>query len=572
MSGLTNRVKRGSRGSATLLEAANRILRLLGVSSTKRGKQPSPKSKINDRASSELRAPIAAAETIVETPIKMQAAPAPAPATPAPASAAPVAPASSPAPSQAQKPTKRTAKDYIFGKLIGEGCYSTVFLAKDIHSGKEYAIKVCEKLHIIRKKKREYIKREKDALNMLFNVPHGFVKLYCTFQDEERLYFVLSFAKNGELLSYINQVGSFELNVAKFYAAELLMALEKMHAKGIIHRDLKPENILLDENMHLQIADFGTAKILEPEEIRASPNNADNDAQNERSRKISFVGTPQYVSPELLHDCVDTRASDLWALGCIIYQMISGLPPFRAATEFLTFQKILKMDFEFPEGFPADAKDLVEKLLVLDHTKRLGANDKGETYDSIRNHPFFAGIDWDSVWEQTPPTISPYLPGGSFEEEYNVPDHLEPGLGNKQLVRLWEFDLSTSKGILNISPEEKRRRLEVQSRESKWHQFVDGELILKQGLVDKRKGLFPRRRMLLLTTGPRLFYVDPANMVLKGEIPWSPELRVEAKNFRIFLVHTPNRTYYLEDPDSYALEWASVIDEVRIGTYGRDTT
>lgn len=93
-------------------------------------------------------------------------------------------------------------------------------------------------------------------------------------------------------------------------------------------------------------------------------------------------------------------------------------------------------------------------------------------------------------------------------------------------------------GILNISPDEKRRRLEVQERESKWHQFVNGELILKQGLVDKRKGLFARRRMLLLTTGPRLFYVDPVNMVLKGEIPWSSELRVEAKNFRIFLVHT----------------------------------
>lgn len=93
-------------------------------------------------------------------------------------------------------------------------------------------------------------------------------------------------------------------------------------------------------------------------------------------------------------------------------------------------------------------------------------------------------------------------------------------------------------GILSISPEERRRRLEAQARENKWHQFVDGELILKQGLVDKRKGLFARRRMLLLTTGPRLFYVDPVNMVLKGEIPWSPELRVEAKNFRIFLVHT----------------------------------
>ncbi|KAL4703288.1 hypothetical protein ACJJTC_015420 [Scirpophaga incertulas] len=564
MSGLTIRVKRGSRGSATLLEAANRILRILGVSSSKRGKQSSPKSKSNDRATNEVRAPIATAESVVESPIKMQASPA--------ATAPGSTPTSSPA-SQSYKPTKRTAKDYIFGKLIGDGMFSTVFLAKDIHSGKEYAIKVCEKRHIIRKKKMEYIKREKDALNMLFKVPHGFVKLYCTFQDAERLYFVLSYAKNGELLSYINKVGSFELNVAKFYAAELLLALEKMHAKGIIHRDLKPENILLDENMHLQIADFGTAKIMDPEEIKAAPIvQEDDQTRNERARKISFVGTPQYVSPELLRNCVDTRTSDLWALGCIIYQMISGLPPFRAATEFLTFQKILKMDYEFPEGFPADAKDLVEKLLILDHSKRIGANDRGDIYESIRNHPFFDGIDWNTIWSQTPPTISPYLPGGSFEEEYNVPDHLEPGLGNNQLVRLWEFDLSTSQGILDISPEEKRRRLEIQARENKWHQFVDGELILKQGYVDKRKGLFPRRRMLLLTTGPRMFYVDPTNMVLKGEIPWSPELRVEAKNFRIFLVHTPNRTYYLEDPESYALEWTRVIDEVRIGTYGRDTT
>ncbi|XP_014355868.2 3-phosphoinositide-dependent protein kinase 1 isoform X1 [Papilio machaon] len=572
MSGLTVRVKRGSRGSATLLEAANRILRLLGVNSAKRGKQPSPKSKPNGRAGSEVRAPIAASESATESPVKMQAsqtAAAPAPARP-----------SAPAPSHPYRPTKRTAKDYIFGKLIGEGCYSTVFLAKDIHTGKEYAIKVCEKLHIIRHKKREYIEREKEALNKLFKAPHGFVKLYCTFQDDERLYFVLSYAKNGELLSYINKVGSFELNVAKFYAAELLLALERMHAEGIIHRDLKPENILLDENMHLQITDFGTAKILPPEEIRSNapctvPAESDDDSsdKNDRSRKISFVGTAQYVSPDLLQNRVNTRASDLWAFGCIVYQMISGLPPFRAAAEFLTFQKILKMDYDFPEGFPADAKDLVEKLLVLDHTKRLGADDKA-TYESIRNHPFFEGIDWDNIWEQTPPTISPYLPGGSFEaaEEYTVPDHLEPGLGNNQLVRLWEFDLSTSSGILNISPEERRRRLEVQARENKWHQFVGGELILKQGLVEKRKGLFARRRMLLLTTGPRLFYVDPVNMVLKGEIPWSPELRVEAKNFRIFLVHTPNRTYYLEDPESYALEWARVIDEVRIGTYGRDTT
>ncbi|XP_023936762.1 3-phosphoinositide-dependent protein kinase 1 isoform X2 [Bicyclus anynana] len=471
---------------------------------------------------------------------------------------------------------KRTAKDYIFGKMIGDGCYSTVFLAKDIHTGKEYAIKVCEKSFIIRQQKVQYIKREKDALNKLSNVPHGFVKLYCTFQDEERLYFVLSYAKNSELLKRINEVGSFEINVAKFYAAELLLALEQMHARKIIHRDLKPENILLDENMHLQIADFGTVKIMENDkkESAVSISEEEENSSNDRSRKISFVGTAQYVSPELLQHRVDTCASDLWALGCIIYQMISGLPPFRGSTDFLTFQKILKLDYEFPEGFPADAKDLVEKLLVLDHKKRLGASDleTSDTYESIRQHPFFEGIDWENIWEQTPPKISPYLPGGSFEEEYTVPDYLEPGLDKRKIVELWELDLSTSRGILNISPEEKRRRLEIQARESVWHKFVNGELILKQGLVDKRKGLFARRRMLLLTTGPRLFYVDPVNMVLKGEIPWSPDLRVEAKNFRIFLVYTPNRTYYLEDPQSYALEWERVIKEVRIGTYGRDTT
>lgn len=286
---------------------------------------------------------------------------------------------------------------------------------------------------------------------MLYNLPHGFIKLYCTFQDGDSLYFVLSYAKHGELLTHINRVGSFQLNVAKHYAAELLVALEKMHAKGIIHRDLKPENILLDEKMHLRIADFGTAKLMDPEEIRSTPREIDNEAQYERSRKISFVGTPQYVSPELLHDCVDTRSSDLWAFGCIVYQMIAGLPPFRAATEFLTFQKVLKMDYEFPEEFPADAKDLVDKILVLDHYQRLGSDDKGDTYESIRNHPFFDGIDWDNLYEETPPVICPYLPFGSaVEEEYNVPDYLEPGLGNEQLKRLWEMDIGTSKGNLNF--------------------------------------------------------------------------------------------------------------------------
>ncbi|XP_067003119.1 3-phosphoinositide-dependent protein kinase 1 isoform X2 [Anabrus simplex] len=478
-------------------------------------------------------------------------------------------------------PAKKTPKDFIFGKVIGEGSFSTVYLAKDIHTSKEYAIKVCEKRHIIREKKTEYVKREKEVLNVLSSsyktTSPFFVKLYCTFQDVDRLYFVLSYAKNGELLPYINKVGSFDIVCTRFYAAELLHALEHLHNLGIIHRDLKPENILLDERMHILVTDFGSAKILKEEPA------VKKDEQPQRQRRNSFVGTAQYVSPELLTEKSVSKSSDLWALGCIIYQMVAGLPPFMARSEYLIFQKITKLEYEFPDGFAPSARHLVEKLLVLDSSKRLGALDT-VNYPSIRAHPFFTGIEFESLHKQTPPQIYPYLPGTSENEElrshYRVPDHLEPGLDDRQLTRLLGLDLQDAdrvpeperprkkKSITDVSQEELRHRLEVQAKESKWHRFVENNLILKQGLVDKRKGLFARRRMLLLTMGPHLYYVDPVDMVLKGEIPWSPELRVEPKNFKIFFVHTPNRTYYLEDPEGYALDWCKAIEELRIHAYG----
>lgn len=493
-----------------------------------------------------------------------------------------------------------------------------VYLAKDIHTNKEYAIKVCDKRHIIREKKTEYIKREKEVLNRLGSNQSStapfFVKLFCTFQDMDRLYFVLSYAKRGELLPHINKVGSFDIECTRFYAAEILLALGHLHSLGIIHRDLKPENILLDENMHILITDFGSAKMFNDDQKES-----DEEDNAMRKRRNSFVGTAQYVSPELLTDKSASHSSDLWALGCIVYQMVAGLPPFWARSEYLIFQKILRLEYEFPDGFSTSARDLVEKLLVLDPKQRLGANDPpGEGYPSIRAHPFFRGIDFEKLSENIPPPIYPYLPGTSEHEEmrshYRVPDHLEPGLDDRQLTRLLGLELQNSStpneaaprksspepvdppvtserqrkisreknkvstaprrrniSIQELSPEDIAQRLEKQIKENQWHQFTENNLILKQGLVDKRKGLFARRRMLLLTQGPHLYYVDPVNMVLKGEIPWSPELRVEPKNFKIFFVHTPNRTYYLEDPEGYALEWCKAIEDMRISSYGVDS-
>ncbi|XP_025163195.1 3-phosphoinositide-dependent protein kinase 1 isoform X2 [Harpegnathos saltator] len=526
-----------------------------------------------------------------------------------------VPPTANPSLTTINPPThKRTPKDFIFGKVIGEGSFSTVYLAKDIHSSKEYAIKVCDKRHIIKEKKTEYVKREKEVLNMLAGAKHSFVRLFCTFQDMERLYFVLSYAKNGELLPYINKVGSFDIECTKFYSAEILRGLEYLHGLGIIHRDLKPENILLDEKMHVLITDFGSAKILkeDPETVMTHPASDDTEQEQEqycRERRGSFVGTAQYVSPELLIEKRASRASDLWALGCIVYQMVAGLPPFRSRSEYMIFQKILKLEYEIPDGFCELARSLVSQLLVLEPSGRLGAQDEhGAGYPSIRAHPFFEGVDFETLHEQTPPPIYPYLPGTSEHEElrsqYKVPDNLEPGLDDKQLTRLLglgigedtddDDDTTTETGaeqhaakpvsktaavenprrrtntdgnIADLTPEEVRKRLESQHA-SPWRKIVKDNLIVKQGFVNKRKGLFARRRMLLLTTGPHLYYVEPMSQSLKGEIPWSPELRVEPKNFKIFFVHTPNRTYYLEDPEGFALEWCKAIEEMRVHYYG----
>lgn len=130
--------------------------------------------------------------------------------------------------------------------------------------------------------------------------------------------------------------------------------------------------------------------------------------------------------------------------------MISGLPPFRGATEFLIFQKVLECKYEFPEGFDEDAKDLVQKLIRFDPLDRLGSSDDESCrYNSIRNHPFFDEITWEDLKIQTPPPIFPYLPGNGHDEELRSVFHvnydtIEPGLGSRQLKRLLEMELGTN--------------------------------------------------------------------------------------------------------------------------------
>ncbi|KAG5982620.1 hypothetical protein E4U55_001663 [Claviceps digitariae] len=307
---------------------------------------------------------------------------------------------------------KKGVRDFSFGRVLGEGSYSTVYLATDRQTLKEYAIKVLEKRHIIKEKKIKYVNIEKNTLNRLTEHP-GIVRLYYTFQDETSLYYVLDLCNGGELLGVLKRTGTFDLDCVRFYGAQILDSIDYMHSRGVIHRDLKPENVLLDDQMHVKITDFGTAKLLkDPREGldtqfiergqggKSIPSQGD---VNDNGRAASFVGTAEYVSPELLTHKSAGKPSDIWAFGCIIYQLLAGRPPFKAGSEYLTFQKIVNLDYEFPGGFPPQARDLIERCLVLDPARRL-------TIEHIKNHELFDGQSFGkALWRTKAPRLRPYV-------------------------------------------------------------------------------------------------------------------------------------------------------------------
>ncbi|KAJ2724457.1 3-phosphoinositide dependent protein kinase-1 [Coemansia sp. Benny D115] len=340
--------------------------------------------------------------------IAPQAAPAPLPKSYSEGPATMSASASAAAAKQAAR--KRTVDDFEFGRTLGEGSYSTVVEATERATGRVFAAKILDKRHIIKEKKIKYVNIERDILQALHH-PY-IVRLHYAFQDSQSLYFVIDMAANGELLTWIRKLGGLAEDVARFYLAEIILAVEYMHKERTLHRDLKPENILLGADMHILVTDFGTAKMFGKDDSEQRAN--------------SFVGTAEYVSPELLTDKSADRNSDLWAIGCIAYQLLTGRPPFKGLNEYQTFQKILKLDYSFPANMAPMARDLVERILVLDPERRLGAVQRGG-FGELKRHAFFDGFDWQSLPLRTPPKMA----AGNLQQESSRAPSAPPAIPPK---------------------------------------------------------------------------------------------------------------------------------------------
>ncbi|QLQ78362.1 hypothetical protein HG537_0A06090 [Torulaspora globosa] len=279
---------------------------------------------------------------------------------------------------------KRSPQDFVFKQELGRGSYSTVFKAIDrSDSGRVYAIKVCSKQHIIREGKVKYVTIEKNTLSLLTRARHpGIVKLHYTFHDEKNLYFVLDYAAGGELLSLLHRMGTFSEIWSRHLTCQLIDAVEFIHSQGVIHRDLKPENLLLSSDGRLMITDFGTA------------------TTSGGSQCSSFVGTAEYVCPELLlHNQCDF-SSDVWAVGCMIYQFVQGKPPFRGDNELQTFERTVALDYPWnhPNTTPKNINPLIirltRRILVIDPTLR-------PTLSEIKLDKWFETVDWynkDLLW------------------------------------------------------------------------------------------------------------------------------------------------------------------------------
>ena len=263
-------------------------------------------------------------------------------------------------------------KDYDFRETLGLGSFGRVKLSKNKKTCEYSAIKILKKEEILKSKQADHILNEIKILNM---IDHPFITKFNGFtQDSKFIYISLEFINGGELFTYLRSIGKFKIDQSKFYITQIICIFEYLHSKDIIYRDLKPENILINKTGYLKLTDFGFAKVVE-------------------NRTYTLCGTPEYLAPEIILNKGHGKPVDWWSLGNLIYEMLTGIPPFYCKDRDILFDAIINDEPEYPEYLSDEVIDLIKKLLIKNPDKRLGNNGA----DEIKKHIFFEGMNWEKL-------------------------------------------------------------------------------------------------------------------------------------------------------------------------------
>uniref|UniRef100_A0A1I7XMI4 Serine/threonine-protein kinase Sgk1 n=1 Tax=Heterorhabditis bacteriophora TaxID=37862 RepID=A0A1I7XMI4_HETBA len=291
-------------------------------------------------------------------------------------------------PSTATTTTSACPSDFDFLTTIGKGSFGRVFQVRHKETGKFYAMKVLSKEHIRKKNEVKHVMAELSVLKA--NIHHPFlVSLHFSFQNKDKLYFVLDHLNGGELFSHLQKEKHFSESRSRFYAAEIASALGYLHQNNIIYRDLKPENLLLDKHGYLVLTDFGLCK----------------EGMTPKAVTGTFCGTPEYLAPEIILKKPYDISVDWWCLGSVLYEMLFGLPPFYSKDHNEMYNRIVNEPLKMKHAISAASSDIIIGLLQKDKTKRLGSK---SDFKDIKEHPFFMPIDWEKLLRRE--VKAPFIP------------------------------------------------------------------------------------------------------------------------------------------------------------------
>ena len=302
---------------------------------------------------------------------------------------------------------KQTIRDYESIKIIGRGAFGEVHVCRVIETGEIVAVKKIRKEVLIKKNQIIHIRNEQLFMSKVKSP--WIVELKASFQEDDFLYLVMEFLPGGDFMNLLIEKDKLTEEEAKFYIAELILAVESIHKLDCIHRDIKPDNILIDKNGHIKLSDFGLAKVSDKlYEQNAVKDENFNPKKMTHKKLYSCVGTAYYVAPEVLNKKGYGQEIDWWSVGVIFFEMLVGYAPFCAQEtqevcfKILNHEKYLQIPPEIT--LSKEANDLINRM-ISDPNKRLGKNGA----DEIKAHPFFNGVDWEHIRDTMKPPFVPEI-------------------------------------------------------------------------------------------------------------------------------------------------------------------